>query len=54
MTTKEVDWAGATVTCDWCKSTLVQYVKDVDHDDGSCEVFECLACNHRIHVELPD
>jgi hypothetical protein len=46
-------WDGATVKCD-CGSSDCEYVKDVDHDDGSCEVFQCLACNRHFHVELPD
>lgn len=48
------DWAGREVKCDHCGSILTEYIKDVEHDGGDCEVFECLACNHRIHVELPD
>jgi hypothetical protein len=47
-------WDGATVKCEWCGSLLVEYVKDVEHDGGDCEVFECLACSRRMHVELPD
>jgi len=46
-------WNGAAVKCD-CGSTNVKYEKDVDHDGGSCEIFRCLDCRKRIHVELPD
>jgi hypothetical protein len=48
-------WTGAQVFCDddECHGR-VDYVEDVDHDDGSCEVFKCRACGKRVHVELPD
>ena len=47
-------WTGATVTCDTCESQNCEYVKDVDHDGGSCEVYKCLDCQSRFHIELPD
>lgn len=46
-------WSGATVKCD-CGSLRVEYVKDVDHDDGSCEVFKCEDCGASFHIEMPD
>ena len=46
-------WNGATVQCD-CGSENVEYVKDVDHDMGTCEVFKCQDCGKSIHNELPD
>ena len=46
-------WDGGTVKCD-CGSTNVEYVKDSDHDGGTCEVFRCQDCHTRIHIELPD
>lgn len=47
-------WTGKPAVCEHCDSMNCQYVKDVDHDDGSCEVFDCRACGRRFHVELPD
>ena len=46
-------WSGAEVDCPKCGGE-VEYVKDMDHDFGTCEIFDCLVCGHRIHVEMPD
>ena len=32
----------------------VEYLRDDDHDGGSCEVFRCLKCGASIHIEMPD
>jgi hypothetical protein len=46
-------WSGKPVRCDECNGP-VDYLEDVEHDDGSCEVFRCRVCGKRVHVELPD
>ena len=46
-------WNGAQALCQ-CGSENVESRDDVDHDDGTCERFECLDCGHRWHNELPD
>lgn len=46
-------WNNVPVWCDRCGGAT-DYLKDVDHDDGVCEVFQCRACGARLHNELPD
>ena len=45
-------WSDAEVLCR-CRSKT-EYLRDEDHDGGSCEIFKCLAGCGTIHVELPD
>ena len=51
-------WDGATLICTNknCKSSdeNIKYIKDMDHDSGSCSVYKCTACNESFHIELPD
>jgi len=42
-----------TPKCNRCGGPM-HYVKDVDHDEGTCEVYDCDVCGHRMHFELPD
>jgi hypothetical protein len=46
-------WGGYPARCD-CGAENAAYVKDVDHDGGTCEVFRCRACGSLFHVEMPD
>ena len=46
-------WTGGLATCD-CGATNAEYLKDRDHDGGTCEVFRCRNCGGSFHVELPD
>lgn len=47
-------WNGAQLKPCKCGADDWEYVDDVDHDDGTCEVYRCRACKSTIHVELPD
>ena len=47
-------WNGVKVECERCGGERCEYRGDVDHDNGSCEVLECLDCGHRWHEEWPD
>ena len=46
-------WNGVKAVCE-CGSENTKYIKDVDHDDGTCEVIKCLDCGKSWHNELPD
>lgn len=47
-------WNGADLKPCRCGSDDWESRDDVDHDDGSCEVFRCRSCGHSFHIELPD
>lgn len=41
------DWSGI-------EAFSADYVRDVDHDDGTCAIYRCRLCGGEFHVELPD
>ncbi len=46
-------WTGVEIRCPKCGGDS-EYLRDQDHDGGTCEIFRCLKCQWIIHVELPD
>lgn len=40
--------------CEKCGNDNWKYVDDIDHDGGTCAVYECQTCKYTIHIELPD
>ncbi|MDE2097992.1 MAG: hypothetical protein KGL39_12135 [Patescibacteria group bacterium] len=48
-------WNGAELKpCKDCGADDWKQLDDIDHDDGTCEVFKCGGCQRTIHIELPD